>query len=92
MKHSESSEEIRTQGKRAARVLIVAFDGAPPEALQQAATSHTDRLIQEGAHTWRAQATLPTWSLQCYISHLAGVQADVYEMLSDPEGWLSPRT
>ncbi|MFH1006918.1 MAG: alkaline phosphatase family protein, partial [Candidatus Latescibacterota bacterium] len=46
----------------------------------------------EGAHTWRAQATLPTWSLQCYISHLAGVQADVYEMLSDPEGWLSPRT
>ncbi|MCK4591041.1 MAG: alkaline phosphatase family protein [Candidatus Latescibacteria bacterium] len=73
------------------RALIVAFDGAPPEAIQKAATPHIDRLLKEGAYTWRAQTTLPTWSLQCYVSILAGVPADAYELSSDPEGWLEPR-
>ena len=72
--------------------LIVAFDGAPSEALQRADTPHLDQLIADGAVCWQAQSTLPTWSLQCYVSILAGVIADRYELLSDPEGWLEPRT
>jgi len=78
--------------RRPGRALIVALDGAPSEAVQRAETPYIDRLLKEGAYTWQAQSTLPTWSLQCYVSHLAGVPADAYELLSDPEGWLNPRT
>ncbi len=91
MENSGTSGETRKDAGRPTRALIVAFDGAPSEAIQQAETPHVDRLLMEGAGTWRAQATLPTWSLQCYVSHLAGVRADTYELLSDPEGWLEPR-
>ncbi|UCD58332.1 MAG: alkaline phosphatase family protein, partial [Candidatus Hydrogenedentota bacterium] len=92
MKNSNTPRESRKSAGLPTRALIVAFDGAPSEAIQQARTPHSDRLLREGAYTWRAQATLPTWSLQCYVSHLAGVRADAYELLSDPEGWLEPRT
>ena len=85
-------EQTREECRSADQALIVAFDGAPPEAIRKAPTPHVDRLLKEGSHTWRAQSSLPTWSLQCYVSILAGVPADDYELLSDPEGWLEPRT
>ena len=73
-------------------VLIIALDGATPATFKRAATPHIDRLRENGAYSWRAQSMLPTWSLQCYVGILAGVPADNYELLSDPEGWLAPRT
>ncbi len=76
----------------AKRALIVGLDGAPPEAVQMTATPHIDRLLRYAAYTWNAQSTLPTWTLQCFVSVLAGVPADAYELMSDPEGWLEPRT
>ncbi len=74
------------------RVLLIALDGATPEVIREATTPHIDRLLKDGACSWRAQSTLPTWSLQCYCSILAGVPADEYELISAPEGWLNPRT
>ena len=73
-------------------VLIVALDGTTPATFKRAETPHIDRLRENGAYSWRAQSMLPTWSLQCYVGILAGVPADAYELLSDPEGWLDPRT
>ena len=75
----------------ASQALIVGFDGAPSEAVQQASTPCIDRMLESGSYTWNAQTILPTWTLQSFVSILAGVRADDYELLSDPEGWLEPR-
>ena len=81
------------ESTRPGRALIVGFDGAPPEAFQIGATPNVDRLRRHGAYTWKAQATLPTWTLQCFVSALAAVPAGAYELVSEyPERWLEPRT
>ncbi len=42
------------------RVLLIALDGATPEVVREATTPNVDRLLKDGAYSWRAQATLPT--------------------------------
>ena len=85
----EGSQQVALETQKHA--LIVGLDGAPPEALQTPATPRIDHLWRHGAYTWQAQSTLPTWTLQCFVSVLAGVTADAYELISEPEGWLDPR-
>ncbi len=88
MKCEGKLETAEPVGDCPARVLIVAFDGAPSEALQQASTPHIDRLLRRGSYTWRAQTTLPTWSRQCFVSILDTSPTVAHLLgLEIPESW-----
>ena len=77
------------------RALIVGFDGVTPGLLQGAQTPNVDPLVENGVYSWHAECTLPTWTLQCFVSHLAGVEANEYEIVNLGIGkqtsWLEPR-
>jgi arylsulfatase A-like enzyme len=52
----------------AKQVILFVIDGLRPDALQQAHTSEIDKLVAQGAYTWRAQTVTPSVSLPCHTS------------------------
>ncbi|HWL54769.1 MAG TPA: alkaline phosphatase family protein [Chthoniobacteraceae bacterium] len=55
------------------RALLCSLDGVRPDALQQVPTPHIDRLVREGACTWKARTVMPSCTLPCHTSMLRGV-------------------
>ncbi len=55
------------------RVLLCSLDGVRPDAIQQTDTPTLDRLVKEGASTWRARTVMPSSTLTCHTSMLRGV-------------------
>ncbi len=55
------------------KVLLIGIDGVRPDALIKADTPNLDRLINEGAYSYRAQAGLHTWSGPGWSNILTGV-------------------
>ena len=55
------------------RVLLCSLDGVRPDAIQAANTPTIDRLVNEGAFTWRARTVMPSVTLPCHTSMLRGV-------------------
>ena len=50
------------------RVLLCSLDGVRPDAIQAANTPTIDRLVNEGAFTWRARTVMPSVTLPCHTS------------------------
>jgi hypothetical protein len=64
-----------------AGVLIISVDGLRPEAIQLAETPNLDRLIGQGAVSWRAQTILPSVTLPGHASMLSGSSPEVHGVL-----------
>jgi len=61
-----------TPAPRAARVLIVSFDGLRPDAIAAANMVNVLSLMQNGAYTLSAQTIMPSTTLPSYSSMLVG--------------------
>ena len=55
------------------RLIVIALDGARPDALLQAATPHIKTLAQTGASAWEAQTIFPPATLPAHASLLTGL-------------------
>lgn len=63
-------------------VVVVGVDGAGGY-FKQADTPHFDRIFQNGAVTYRALASKPTISAECWGSMLLGVGPEVHRLTND---------
>ncbi len=63
-------------------VVVVGVDGAGGW-FQQADTPHFDRIFQNGAVTFRALASNPTISAECWGSMLLGVGPEIHKLTND---------
>jgi hypothetical protein len=43
-------------------VVVIGVDGMSPDGIRKASTPHIDALIKNGAHTFKAQAVMPSVS------------------------------
>ncbi len=55
-------------------LILFVIDGMRPDGLQQANTPTIDRLIAEGAHTFKARTVMPSVTLPCHTSLFHGVE------------------
>lgn len=55
------------------RVLLCSIDGVRPDAIQASNTPAIDRLVKEGAFSWKARTVMPSSTLPCHTSMLRGV-------------------
>ncbi|HCN75630.1 MAG TPA: phosphodiesterase [Verrucomicrobiales bacterium] len=62
-----------TAAPRAGHVIVVSIDGANCELVQKAEMPNLDRLVVEGAHTWRARTIIPSKTLPSHTSMLTGL-------------------
>src|SRR5579871_1532433 len=60
-------------GMGRSRVVLCSMDGVRPDAIQVARTPTIDRLVSEGASTWKARTVMPSSTLPCHTSMLRGV-------------------
>ena len=60
-------------------VIVIGIDGAG-SFIQQAVTPHFDRIFANGAVTYRALASRPTISAECWGSMLLGVGPEVHKL------------
>lgn len=58
--------------------LIISVDGLRPDVLQLADTPNLDRLIAQGAVSWKAQTVLPSVTLPGHTSMLGGSSPEVH--------------
>ena len=71
-----------TQSGSYAHVVVVGVDGAG-SWFQTADTPNFDRIFKDGAVTYRALASNPTISAECWGSMLLGVGPDVHKLTND---------
>jgi len=68
--------------------ILFVIDGLRPDALQQAYTPEIDRLIGQGAYTWKAQTVRPSITLTCHVSLFHAVSPARHGVLSNV--WTPP--
>ena len=63
---------------RPSHVILVSFDGARPDIVQQARMPTLHAMAREGATTWNAQSIVPPLTLPAHTSMLTGLAPEVH--------------
>ncbi|HUX75199.1 MAG TPA: alkaline phosphatase family protein [Anaerolineae bacterium] len=71
-------------------IILFLIDGLRPDGLQQAATPHVDRLVADGAATWRAQSVTPSVTLPCHVSLFCAVPPARHGVVTNV--WVPPQS
>ncbi len=66
-------EPVPTSTPRPAHIILVSFDGARPDIVQQARMPTLLSMAREGATTWNAQSIVPPLTLPAHTSMLTGL-------------------
>jgi predicted AlkP superfamily pyrophosphatase or phosphodiesterase len=64
-------------------VLVIGVDGLGPVGIETAATPHIDRLMAQGAHTFKARAVMPTSSSPNWASMIMGAGPEQHGILGN---------
>lgn len=67
----------------ARRAVLFLVDGMRPDGLQAAKTPFLDRLLAQGAHTYRARTVMPSTTLTCHTSLFFSVPPGVHGILDN---------
>jgi predicted AlkP superfamily pyrophosphatase or phosphodiesterase len=64
-------------------VVVIGVDGMSPDGIRKASTPHIDALIKNGAHTFKAQAVMPSVSSPNWASMIMGASPAEHEITSN---------
>ena len=64
-------------------IVIIGVDGMSPDGIQKASTPNMDKLVETGAHSFTAQAVLPTSSSPNWASMIMGVPPEMHGVKSN---------
>src|ERR1700728_4534584 len=66
---------------RAEHIFIISIDGGKPAVIAQSQMPELQKLVAEGAHTWKATTIFPSITLPAHTSMLTGVGPEKHKIM-----------
>ncbi len=78
-----SSCDAQSSAERQSHVLVIGVDGMSPDGIENANTPHLDRLIDRGAHSFRARSVMPSSSSSNWASMIMAAGPEQHGVTSN---------